>query len=297
MVLAPGSGECNVTADAFGGRVRTRLRQGLFYLRPVTFPLGLRIQPGHPGFIRLTIVVSPAGKDTFTILIVIDGNGIRGVITDWAGVLTTPILATVQAWIAADGIDWASYRTVMRTWVHDAYRQDGRRNPIHALERGECSPAEFERMLAAELVSTAGGPVPADGLLRRMFAASLPVPAMYDMVRTLRGAGFGTALLSNSWGCEEYPRADFPALFDAVVISAEVGMRKPEEGIFRYAAGTLGLEPAECVFIDDVEANVAAATACGMTALVHTDVAATAAALQDLLGVPLTWSRPANLVP
>jgi putative hydrolase of the HAD superfamily len=227
---------------------------------------------------------------------VIDGRDIRGVISDWAGVLTTPILATVRAWIAADDIDWASYRTVMRAWVYDAYRQDGGRNPIHALERGECSAAEFERMLAAELLRVDGGPVAAEGLLRRMFAASVPVPAMYDTIRTLRGAGFCTALLSNSWGCEEYPRADFPALFDAVVISAEVGMRKPEEGIFRYAAGTLGLEPAECVFIDDIAANVDAAVACGMAGVLHTDVAATAAALQDLLGVPLTWSRPADLV-
>jgi putative hydrolase of the HAD superfamily len=241
--------------------------------------------------------VSTLGKRAFRIVIVIDGKEIRGVITDWAGVLTTPILPTVQAWIQADDIDWASYRTVMRTWVFDAYRQNGSRNPIHALERGECSGAEFERLLAAELLRIDGGPVVADGLLRRMFAASLPVPAMYDTIRALRGAGFSTALLSNSWGCDEYPRADFPALFDAVVISAEVGMRKPEPGIFRYAAGTLGLEPAECVFIDDVEANVNAAVACSMTGVLHTDVAATAAALQDLLGVPLTWSRPANLVP
>jgi putative hydrolase of the HAD superfamily len=240
--------------------------------------------------------VSPFGRYVLNIVIVIDGRDIRGVISDWAGVLTTPILATVQAWIAADDIDWDSYRTVMRAWVYDAYRQGGDRNPIHALERGECSGAEFERMLAAELLRVDGGPVAADGLLRRMFAASLPVPAMYDTIRTLRRAGFRTALLSNSWGCDEYPRADFPALFDAVVLSGEVGMRKPEEGIFRYAAGTLGLEPAECVFIDDIGANVDAAIACGMAGIRHTDVATTAAALQDLLGVPLTWSRPTNLV-
>jgi putative hydrolase of the HAD superfamily len=142
-------------------------------------------------------------------------------------------------------------------------------------------------MLAAELLRIDGGPVVAEGLLRRMFAASLPVPAMYDTIRALRGAGFGTALLSNSWGCDEYPRADFPALFDAVVISAEVGMRKPEEGIFRYAAGTLGLEPAECVFIDDIEANVAAAVTAGLVGLHHSGSAATAGKLSELLGIPL----------
>ncbi len=224
----------------------------------------------------------------------ISGTEFRGVIWDWGGVLTPPILDTVQAWIQADGIDWASYRTVMRAWVYEAYQQDGSRNPIHALERGECTGAEFERMLAAELLRADGEAVPAEGLLRRMFAAGAPVPAMYDTIRAVRGAGFSTALLSNSWGCEEYPRADFPALFDAVVISAEVGMRKPEEGIFLYAAQALGLEPRECVFIDDVEANIDAAVACGMTGVLHTGAEATAAALQDLLGVPLSWSSPRN---
>jgi putative hydrolase of the HAD superfamily len=222
---------------------------------------------------------------------VINGAEIRGVITDWGGVLTTPILTTVRAWIQADEIDWDSYRAVMRTWVAEAYGEAGLRNPVHALERGECSGAEFERLLAAELLRVDGGTVVAEGLLQRMFAASVPDHAMYDTIRALRGAGFSTALLSNSWGCDEYPRADFPDLFDTVVISAEVGMRKPEEGIFLYAAQTLGLTPQECVFIDDIQVNVSAATACGMTGVLHTEAAATAAALQDLLGVPLSWSN------
>ena len=217
----------------------------------------------------------------------INGSQFRGVITDWGGVLTTPILATVQAWIQADGIDWNSYRAVMRAWVTDAYGLSGNPTPIHALERGECSGAEFEQMLAAQLFRVDGGAVVAEGLLQRMFAASLPVAAMYDTIRALRGAGFRTALLSNSWGCDEYPRADFPGLFDTVVISGEVGMRKPEEAIFLHAARALGLPPQECVFIDDIEANVAAAVACGMTGVHHTEAAQTAAALQDLLGVPL----------
>ena len=224
-----------------------------------------------------------------------DNSGaLRGIITDWGGVLTTPILTTVRAWIEADGIDWDSYRTVMRAWVAQAYDSGGRPNPIHALERGECSGAEFEQILAAQLLRTDGAAVAAEGLLRRMFAASLPVPAMYDTIRTLRAAGFSTALLSNSWGCDEYPRADFPGLFDAVVLSGEIGMRKPEKEIFLYAAQTLGLGPAECVFVDDMEANVAAAQACGMTGVLHTETAVTAQALQGLFGVPLAWSTPAT---
>ena len=54
-----------------------------------------------------------------------------------------------------------------------------------------------------------------------------------------------------------------------VVISAEVGMRKPEERIFRHAAELLGLAPEECVFIDDIEANIAAAEAIGLVGVHH----------------------------
>jgi putative hydrolase of the HAD superfamily len=120
-----------------------------------------------------------------------------------------------------------------------------------------------------------------------MFAASVPDLAMYDTIRALRGAGFSTALLSNSWGCEEYPRADFPDLFDTVVLSGEVGMRKPEEGIFLHTAETLGLTPQECVFIDDIEANVRAAEAVGMTGLHHREPDSTTRRLSAILGIPL----------
>jgi putative hydrolase of the HAD superfamily len=237
----------------------------------------------------------------------VDSYGeLRGIVTDWGGVLTSPILTTVRSWIEADGIDWVSYRDTMRSWVAQAYDSGAEDepgnepenkhspNPIHALERGECSGAQFEQILAARLLRVDGAAVAAEGLLRRMFAASLPVPAMYDTIRTLRAAGFSTALLSNSWGCDEYPRADFPGLFDTVVLSGEVGMRKPEKEIFLHAAETLGLAPSECIFIDDMEANVAAAQACGMTGVLHTETAGTAKALQDLLGVPLAWSAPAT---
>jgi putative hydrolase of the HAD superfamily len=214
-------------------------------------------------------------------------SGLRGLITDWGGVLTNPITDTVNAWLAADLIDKATYRTVMRAWVAQAYDGASADNWIHQLERGDCEPAEFERALAARLVRTDGAQVTADGLLGRMFAGTLPVPVMYDLLRTVRAAGYRTCLLSNSWGNDgDYPRDVFPELFDAWVISAEVRMRKPEERIFRHAAGLLGLPPEQCVFIDDIEANIEAAAALGMVGVHHTDPAATAARVADLLGLP-----------
>jgi putative hydrolase of the HAD superfamily len=211
---------------------------------------------------------------------------LRGVITDWGGVLTGPLLDTVRAWIAADDIDFDSYLAVMRPWVTGAYESTAEVNPIHALELGQCTDAEFEHLLAAQIVRRDGTPVPAAGLLDRMFAATTLSQPMVELLRQLRAAGVRTALLSNSWGLTAYPTHLFPELFDAVVISAEVGMRKPEERIFRHAAQLLGLPPAECVFVDDLEANVLAAEALGMTGVWHTDPAETVTRLGGLVGLP-----------
>jgi putative hydrolase of the HAD superfamily len=208
------------------------------------------------------------------------------VITDWGGVMTSPVLETVNVWLAADGIDRDSYTAVMRSWLSEAYDGGQVVNPIHALERGECEFAEFERQLAERLVRVDGGPVAADGLLTRMWAASAHDEAMHGVIRGLRRAGVRTGLLSNSWG-GGYPRHLFPELFDTVVISSEVGMRKPEERIFRLTVGRLGLQPAECVFIDDIPANVAAAEAVGLVGVHHQASDSTARQLADLLGFAL----------
>jgi epoxide hydrolase-like predicted phosphatase len=210
---------------------------------------------------------------------------LRGVITDWGGVMTNPIIETVSAWLVADSIDPASYRTVMRQWVAEAYESPDGVNPIHALERGESSHAEFEQVLASQLVLLDGGPVPGEGLLARMFAGTVLDQAMLDLFRRLHADGVPTGLLSNSWGGNDYPREIFPDLFDAVVISGEVGMRKPEPRIFRHAAVLLGLEAQQCVFIDDIQANVTAAERAGFTGILHTDAAATARQVTELLGL------------
>lgn len=201
--------------------------------------------------------------------------------------MTSPILHTVSAWLEAEQIDRASYTTVMRAWLSQAYGPDGAENLVHALERGECSDEHFEQQLAAKLIRLDGQPVPAEGLLARMFAASAMEQPMHELISAVRRAGLRTALLSNSWGRDGYPRELFGELFDAVVISCEVGMRKPEPRIFELAARLLELPPAECVFIDDVEANVVAAQSAGLVAVHHQDAGRTASQLSHLLGVAL----------
>jgi putative hydrolase of the HAD superfamily len=211
---------------------------------------------------------------------------LRGVITDWGGVMTNPIIETVNAWLAADGIERASYFTIMRQWVQQAYADGTDGNPIHRLERGECPLEEFELALASELVALDGTPVLAAGLVTRMFAWSKLDSGMLELFRKLHSDGVPTGLLSNSWG-PDYPRELFADMFDAVVISGEVGMRKPEPRIFLHAAQLLGVDPAQCVFIDDIEANVTAAQQAGFTAVLHTDAETTSARVGELLGVTL----------
>ncbi|QFY06429.1 HAD-IA family hydrolase [Nonomuraea phyllanthi] len=210
---------------------------------------------------------------------------LTGVLIDWGGVLTTSLSDSVARWIAADRIDGDHYREVMRELVDHAYGGGGE-NAVHALERGEIDGAAFERDLAARLVTLEGVPPVAEGLLTRMFAGFERVDAMYDMLRDVRKNGVKTCLLSNSWS-NEYPRDGWDELFDAVVISGEVGMRKPEPRIFHHALGQIGLPGEECVFIDDIEANILAARALGIAGIHHQDANSTITELESLLRLTL----------
>ncbi|MFI6596166.1 HAD family hydrolase [Nonomuraea sp. NPDC050536] len=210
---------------------------------------------------------------------------VRGLLIDWGGVLTTGLSESIAKWIEADRIDDAHYRDVMIELVSQAY-EESQENLVHALERGEIDGVAFERDLAARLLTLDGVPPAAEGLLARMFAGFEPVTPMYDMLRLVRKNGLKTCLLSNSWS-NTYPRELFDGLFDAVVISAEVGMRKPEPGIFRHALELVALPGEECVFIDDLEANIVAARALGITGIHHRDPDTTLAELESLLRLPL----------
>jgi putative hydrolase of the HAD superfamily len=119
-----------------------------------------------------------------------------------------------------------------------------------------------------------------------MFGGVSKQQPMFDVVRRARGQGISTALLSNSWG-NDYPREEWDEIFDAVVISGEVGMRKPEPGIYRLAADRLGLEPAQCVFVDDLGPNVKGAVGVGMVGVKFVTVEQAVEELEALFGFDL----------
>jgi putative hydrolase of the HAD superfamily len=181
--------------------------------------------------------------------------------------------------------------------VRDLYGDDDAPGVVHALETGAMAVEDFEVALAARLTTRAGGSVDPTGLLHKMFAGFESEPTMLQVVLAARAAGIRTALVSNSWGTDFYAREGFADLFDAVVISGEVGLRKPQPAIYRYAAAQLGVEPQRCVFVDDFAHNVRGATAVGMCGVLHVDVAQTVAELEAVFGRPLAAAERATMEP
>ena len=120
-----------------------------------------------------------------------------------------------------------------------------------------------------------------------MFASFEHAHDMSGLVRRAREAGVRTALLSNSWG-NDYPRDGWDDMFDVVVISGEVGLRKPEPAIFALTLDRLGLPAQACVFVDDLPHNVEAAVALGMVGIRHESYDATAAEIDVLFGLTLS---------
>src|SRR3954468_13902776 len=192
----------------------------------------------------------------------------------------------MQSWCEDDEVDAAICRLVMREWLWASYGDEAATNPVHALERGEIAIPEFERKLAKRLHTHDGRPVAPEGLLQRMFSGFRHEAPMMAAVRTARERGLKTALLSNSWGLD-YPRETWEGAFDVVVISGEVGMRKPEPAINLHTAAQLDLEPSQCVFVDDLAPNVRGAVEVGMVGVRHISPSETIGELEALFGVSL----------
>jgi epoxide hydrolase-like predicted phosphatase len=201
------------------------------------------------------------------------GEGERtGLLIDFGGVLTTSV--------------WDSFADFCREkkLEEDAVKRLFREDPealaeLRGLETGQLSEDEFELRFAKRL-----GLGEASDLIDSMFRGMRPDELMVAATRGARSSGIRTGLVSNSWSTSHYDRDLLAELFDAVVISAEVGMHKPQPEIYLLAADRLGLAPARCVFVDDLRENCAGAEAVGMTAILHRDPAETIARMEELLG-------------
>ena len=189
---------------------------------------------------------------------------IRAVISDFGGVLTTPLSAGFLAYQEEAGVSLEKLGRSMQR-ATEVYGE----HPLYALERGEITESEFARRLGEQL----GAGFDLRRLRELYFERIEPNPPMIRYLGELRGRGLRTALLTNNvreW--EPLWRAKLPELeeiFELVVDSAFVGMRKPESGIYELTLERLGggVRAEECLFVDDLEVNCEGARALGMRAV------------------------------
>lgn len=198
----------------------------------------------------------------------------RGLLVDWGGVLTTDLFASFRAFCELEGLEADAVREIFR-------RDADCRELLIAFETGALREEDFELRFAPYLG------VDASGLIDRLFAGSGPDAEMIEAVRRARAAGVLTGLVSNSWGTRRYPRELLAELFDGVVISGEVGIRKPAPEIYALGAQSIGLAPEVCVFVDDLPFNLEPAAGLGMATVHHRTAGETLPELEALLGVAL----------
>ncbi|HZI91623.1 MAG TPA: HAD family phosphatase [Thermoleophilaceae bacterium] len=199
----------------------------------------------------------------------------RGLLVDFGGVLTTNVWDSFRDFCEAEGLEPDTAKRLFR-------EDPDARAELRRLERGEIDEPEFEARFGPLLGVTEN-----EGLVDRLFAGMQPDGPMVGAVKRAKAIGVTTGLISNSWGAGRYDRDSFPVMFDAVVISGEVGLHKPEPEIFELGAERVGLPPGECVFVDDLRENCEGAKAVGMTAVLHRGSNTTLPRLEELLGVEL----------
>lgn len=216
----------------------------------------------------------------------------KAVIFDFGGVFIDSPFAAMTAAAIERGLEPQELALA----VFGAYESDTD-HPWHRLERGELTLAVAREEILA------GGPLP-DGRpldpfeLLSSLAGGGVRNEMIDFCVSVRDRGLATGLLTNNAKeFEEFwkPLIPLDELFDDVVDSSEVGMRKPSPGIYQLALERLGILPSEAVFVDDAPGNVAGAEAVGISSVLigqdRSDVPAAIAAIEEYLpGSPGTRS-------
>jgi len=192
-------------------------------------------------------------------------SGVEAIISDFGGVLTSPLMESFAGLMEASGI---SLESVGKAMVAIAEREGS--NPLFELETGRISEAAFMGALSDQLSAASGEAVELNGFGERYFQELKPNEPMIDYMRELRGRGYRLAICTNNireW--EAHWRAMLPVddIFDVVVDSAFVGSRKPEPRIYEITLERLGAAPDKTLFIDDVELNCEGARKLGIGAI------------------------------
>ncbi|GGZ27777.1 haloacid dehalogenase [Streptomyces olivaceoviridis] len=211
----------------------------------------------------------------------------KGLVLDFGGVLTTPLLPAALAFERRAGLAEGTLLTGL-------YLNPEGIRLTEELERGTLTQTQWNEA-AGRLLGIAP-----DNLMGRIFADLRPETSVIAAAAAARRAGVKVGILSNSVGLTPwnlYDGYEVDELYDAVVLSELHGTRKPEREIFRLVLERLDLPAEECVFVDDTEQYLPPAAELGFTTVHAVEPARTVAALEDLLGVALTGACPERKTP
>lgn len=210
------------------------------------------------------------------------GPQIEAIVSDFGGVLTTPLLHSFAAIQDDIGISAESLGLAMRNNL-----AEGEEMPLFRLERGEISEDEFLEHLTDGLEPILGHRPQLHHFRHMFFDALDPNEPLFELMRELKARGLTMALLTNNvreW--EPLWRSMLPIdeVFETVVDSAFVGCRKPEARIYELTLERIGVAAEACLFIDDLTTNCEGAEAAGMNAIHFRDNEQTIAAIRAAVG-------------
>jgi putative hydrolase of the HAD superfamily len=210
--------------------------------------------------------------------------GIEAVISDFGGVLTSPLVGSFAAFQESSGVSLVELGKAIA-----ALGMRRGANPLFELETGRLSESEFLASMGEQLSEQLGRTIVLDGFGERYFASLHPNETMIGYMRKLHGRGYKLAICTNNvreWEPLWRPKVPIDGLFDLVVDSAFVGSRKPEPRIYQLTLERLGVRASEALFIDDIEANCLAAEALGIAAIWFRSNEQTIADCEAILGEP-----------
>ena len=194
---------------------------------------------------------------------------IRAVISDFGGVLTTPLTGSFAVFAERTGMTMAELGGALGAIV----AREGA-HPLYELECGRMTEAEFVGRLERALLEHCGREVSCAGFSEALWDGLAPNPPMIGLMAQLRAEGYRMALVTNNvreWEARWRAMAPIDDIFELVIDSAFVGVRKPDPEIYELALNGLGVAGDECLFVDDLERNCVAARAAGMRTVTYRD--------------------------
>jgi putative hydrolase of the HAD superfamily len=199
------------------------------------------------------------------------------VLIDFGGVISTSVLQAFEEFGEFLG---APPGLIVELLGHDT----AARKLLVEHECGRIDAEVFDRGFADRLCAH-GVEVQPDRLSARMQAGLRRDEDTVRLIEELRAAGVPIALVSNAFGRDCYAGFDLDSLADVVVISSEVGVRKPSRRIYSFACERLGVDPRQAVMVDDLQQNLDGAARLGIAGVLHTDAADTRKQLSERFGI------------